>query len=437
LRADSPVAATIHFLAVSAAPTTDIAVRVRLAESAHPTAIEFSVVRGSFAVSTSGDTRPAILPAHFSLVAESAASGINVDLPGGAARLRSLRLTPVDSTSRFELTVTRGSATLTRRYDGALEIRPSGEADGALLLVNHVPLESYVAAVVTSEYGLDDIEGTRAMAILARTYAIRTLGEPGTDYDHVDHELSQVYRGVDGLSDRAVAAAQATRGQVVLFRGELAEAVYHAESGGHTAANDAVWAGTAVGYLRGVADPYANNSPYARWEYRGGRTRVLNALSNAVGQRASGFVIDDRSADGRVSLVRILTDDGTVVISGNEFRLAVIRGLGASSLKSTLFEVSLRGDAYVFTGSGFGHGVGLSQWGAHEMARRGYSSDEIIAFYLRGTEVAKLDLTHLDPGGLEPLPAIGGWADAADSAETGPPFEERAAGRPSHGRIGW
>ena len=389
---------------------SDVAVRVRIAERVRPERITVAISSGAFDLVASGDARPRALLAGDRIVVNRAGRRLDVADPRESIALAEIRLDPRTAEARFSVRVDNGTRGFERVYDGSLEIRPAEEDDRALLIVNHVPLESYVAAVVASEYGLDDVEGARAMAILARTYALRTRGQPGTLYDHVDHELSQVYRGIESVTARAAAAAEATRGQVVLFAGALAETVYHADSGGHTANNDEVWDGRPVPYLRGVEDPHVSNSPYARWQYRAPRSRVLRALSAAFDTPVTGFVIASRSGDGRVSTVRLLSSGRYKSVSGNQFRLAVIRELGAASLKSMMFDVSVSGDAYVFSGSGFGHGVGLSQWGAHEMAKHGYTSVEIIAHYLRGTEVATLSLEAVDAATrvasrLEPLPA--------------------------------
>ncbi len=427
--------------AIALAPAaTDV--RVRILQDAQPIEVRVSVESGSFTLGANDLVLATLGPGDEAQFTRTR-SGVGVRHAGQTRTLRNAVLATVETESTFRLTVTRGQDTIARTYSGALDVRIDVENDQVLLLVNHAPLEAYVAAVVTSEYGLDDVEGRKAMAILARTYALRSLAPPGSEYDHVDSELSQVYKGLAGLDPEAIRAATETTGQVLLFNGALAEAVYHAESGGHTADNDDVWNGEPVAYLRGVPDPFANNSPYASWSFFADRPRLLSRLSAATGSEVRGFVISHRSADGRVARVRLLLTGGTdreVEISGNDFRLAVLREFGASSLRSMLFDVAATPAGYRFTGAGFGHGVGLSQWGAHEMANRGYAYDEIIAFYFRGTELAHVP--NLIPQAQRltaQLPTSVSATQRADSVSRGPgpPRVQEAVSGRRRGRIGW
>ena len=171
---------------------------------------------------------------------------------------------------------------------------------------------------------------------------------------------------------------------MLTYDGALIEAVYFASSGGHTADNETVWESPPRPYLRGVRDPY-DHSPHAKWHAKIPRKKLLDALSKAYGFTVEGFRIDERSRDGRVRTIKLLGKPERT-ISGNAFRLVVIRTFGARTLKSTFFDARVRGSDYVFEGHGFGHGVGLSQWGAHEMAQKGRSYRDILTFYY--TDVA-------------------------------------------------
>ncbi|RMF61163.1 MAG: SpoIID/LytB domain-containing protein [Bacteroidetes bacterium] len=297
----------------------------------------------------------------------------------------SLRVRP-DGANPMTLTATTaGDETVTRRYPGTLTLTPG--PDGSLVVVNHVDVETYVAAVVAREYGFDDLEGAKAMAVLIRTYALRALGKFGADYDHVDHTLSQVYQGLDRISEVAREAARQTAGEILTYRGEPVEAVYFASSGGHTADNETVWEAAPRPYLRGKRDPY-DRSPHASWQFRANRSELLAALSDAFGQRVEGFLIEERSRDGRVRTITLLGSPERTV-TGNAFRLAVLKRFGPTSLKSTLFDARVQGNQYVFDGRGFGHGVGLSQWGAHEMARQGHDYRDILAFYYTDVQIQR------------------------------------------------
>jgi stage II sporulation protein D len=291
-------------------------------------------------------------------------------------------------------------------------------------LINEVNIEDYVAAVVAAEYGFDDLEGAKAMAVIVRTYAMAVINKYGSEYDHVDHTLSQVYRGTEGISPTIREAVRQTRGEVLSYDGELIEAVYFAASGGHTADNDAVWSAEAVPYLRGKPDPYGSSAPQSTWTFRVSRDRLLAALSARYGT-VTGFVIDERGKDDRVISIELLKASGRhETIRGNEFRVFVLEHFGDATLRSTLFTADRVGDHYVFEGRGNGHGVGLSQWGAHELAQRNSSYRDILEFYYTGIQLQRLD----DLTDAEPPPAAAPSSDPPDSP---------ARSAPKNSRIGW
>lgn len=386
-------------------------VRVRLFEEAAPQALVVQAERGLrfFAGDNPDNVVAELAPGEAATIR---IRGKDVYVQTSALSFFALSLRVIPRGGGFlNVEVLEGATPLEpRRYPGrlTLEVDPSGTP--VLKLVNHVALDDYVACVVAREYGFDDLEGAKAMAVLARTYALRNAGASGDDYDLVDHHLAQQYDGIDPLTDTATDAARQTQSEVLAYNGELVEAVYFSSSGGHTADNDAVWEGRPVPYLRGVADPYDAASPHATWRSIVPREGLLRALSTRYDFEVEGFYVGDRSRDGRVASIELIHRDRTArVIRGNEFRLLVNQQFGAASLKSTLFDVERHGDAYVFEGHGFGHGVGLSQYGALEMSRRGVSYRDILAFYFTGVQVQHLDGELIQPFVTE--------APASDAAE--------------------
>lgn len=277
-----------------------------------------------------------------------------------------------------------------RSYAGALTIEVS---DGRLQIVNHVPMPDYVASVVASEYPFSEIEGIKAQAVLARTYVARRL-DPTRAYDIDDHEGAQVYKGADVVTPRATQAAEETMGERLYYGTSLADAVYSSSSGGHTADNESVWNGSPVPYLRGVPDPYDADAPDHRWMTTVSARDLHAALSRRYGGRVQGIGVVDRSPEGRATRIELA---GSRTISGSQFRATVNAALGYRTVRSTFLEIDQRGDAYVLTGRGFGHGVGMSQYGARGQARDGRSYREILAYYFQGTTVER------DPM-AEPLP---------------------------------
>ena len=268
------------------------------------------------------------------------------------------------------------------------------------------------------------------MAVLARTYALHQMqhGEGKTLSDQV---LSQKYDGADRITRAAREATRLTQGEVLTYRGDLIEAVYFSSSGGHTADNETVWNGAPLPYLRGVADPYDTASPHALWRTTIPRDRLLDILSDTYHFRVAGFHLGDRSRDGRIRTIELLRGNQTEkVISSNEFRLLVNRHFGPLQLKSTLFDARRNGNTYVFEGRGFGHGVGLSQYGALEMSRQGHTYRDILAFYFTGVE-----LQQWESGVSIPL-----VAETTPRQETGmrPPLPKpEAKAKSSKKRVGW
>lgn len=333
---------------------------------------------------------------------------------------KSLRVEPSNGAA-ISVAVSEGSSLDDgRTYPGRLHVSPN-PGGWELRLVNEVDLETYVAGVVASEYGLEDLEGSKAMAVVARTYALAAVSENEAGDILADHTLSQVYRGLDGVTDLAMQAAQETSGEVVTHNGVPIQAVYFSSSGGRTANNEDVWDGAPLPYLRGKTDPYDSSSPHSRWSARLSRSELLQQLSEVTDLRVDGFLIGDRSDDGRVATVELLLDDGQRrEMSANAFRLAVIGQFGARSLRSTLFDVRREGGVYVFEGRGYGHGVGLSQWGAHEMAKRGSTYRDILRYYYTGVDVGTFD-------GTAPVAA----------PEPSVASRPESPHRPAPARIGW
>ncbi|WP_105011542.1 SpoIID/LytB domain-containing protein [Salinibacter sp. 10B] len=304
-----------------------------------------------------------------------------------------LQLRPAGSDAAWTLSFNNAK----RTYTGGLYLAP--DAGSGLLVVNDVPIEDYVASVVASEYGLDDTEGKKAMAVVARTYGLFASAKFGGAYDHADGTASQVYNGLDAVTKASRQAAQATAGEVLTHDGTLIQAVYFSSSGGHTANNEDVWnAKEPIPYLRGKKDPYDTVSPHHTWSASVDRSPLLQALTRKRGSLVNGFVIDDRSPDGRVKTIKLLHSDGpNHRMNANTFRLVVNQGVDGAPLKSTWFDARRSGDTYIFDGHGFGHGVGLSQWGAHGMAEQGHSYRDILHFYYTDVEIHQLNRVQKDP----------------------------------------
>jgi SpoIID/LytB domain protein len=274
-----------------------------------------------------------------------------------------------------------------------------------------VPLEEYVLGVLRAEASFEDrIEALKCLAIVSRTYALRNAGRHhGLGYDFCNLTHCERYTETPMKGDRDVLARRAvgeTEGQVLWDeRGALVDPYFHASCGGMTADIGTLWGVPAPGYLRGVRDDYCRSMPNNAWVQRIPVERLARALQSDsktnIGSRLTGIQIVKRDHTGRAELVQL---DGTrrAVVRGWDFKMILGRSLGWNMIKSSRFEVSRDGADFVFRGSGFGHGLGLCQEGAHEMARLGFSYSQIISHYFPGTSLAVSPAT---PRGQIPGPA--------------------------------
>jgi len=258
--------------------------------------------------------------------------------------------------------------------------------NGRLMAINELPLEDYVKGVVPSEMSAAwHQEALKAQAMAARTYALYKIRQNGKkDFDVVASTKDQVYKGRAGADGPAGRAVDETRGQVLAFQDEPILAAFFSTAAGPTEDALNVWS-VDLPYLKGVECPFDMNSPYFQW-----RTDVwLPLLEQRL--REEGFpvgVIAGLSPAfytkaGRVSHVRILHSDGELHIKGEDLR----RVLGYTVLSSTQFDFEVVGFQIQFTGRGAGHGVGLCQWGAKELAEKGYSAEAIVRYYYPGAEI--------------------------------------------------
>jgi stage II sporulation protein D len=257
---------------------------------------------------------------------------------------------------------------------------------GELLAVAVMPLEVYVGAVVSREAPPRfHPEALAALAVAVRTYAAGAAAKPRDPaYDVVASVEDQVFDGMDGVAAPFREAAERTRGEVVRYRGEIARTVYHSTCGGRTEDAGSVW-GKDVPYLRAQYCDDCADSPVYRWEYRMSEAegrRVAKALGVPAGSDLR-ISITGRTPTGRASRVRVSSGGVSRELQAAEFRKAA----GYAKIRSLKMEVARVPGEWRFTGEGWGHGVGLCQYGANGMARRGAGYREILVRYYPGTEI--------------------------------------------------
>ncbi|MEM9264836.1 MAG: SpoIID/LytB domain-containing protein [Cyanobacteria bacterium P01_F01_bin.13] len=265
-----------------------------------------------------------------------------------------------------------------RWYRGAVQLIPG---DQGVTAINHVDIDHYLYSVVGSEMPTSwPQEALRSQAIAARSYALYHQSKAQSRaYDLSNNQSSQVYKGLQGEALSTQSAVDTTRGKVLTHNGRVIEAVFHSSSGGHTENSEHVWS-KAVPYLKGVPD-FDHNAPVYSW-----RTQFsLEEVGERIGYPGTIEAVEvlSRTPQGRVNRMKIIGDEGTLTITGNTFR----QKLG---LKSTKFDLAVSPDSISVAGNGFGHGIGMSQWGARGMAERGHDYDEILTHFYNGTRLGSL-----------------------------------------------
>ncbi len=280
----------------------------------------------------------------------------------------------------------------------ALRVEVGARGSGS---VARVPLEEYVRDVVVGELSVAPADAAiaqpayEAQAIVARTYALAGRGRHRADgFDLCSTTHCQVY--VPGTWRRSRWAAQIdaavarTRGRFIAHDDRPIEAVFHAHCGGHTSTASEVWRSPGAPYLQGVRDPYCLREQPATWTttltLEAVRAAVSRRTRTDVGARLDGVQVLRQDPGGRVVEV-VLAGARTPVVTGEDFRLAVIAAAGPRSLRSARFEVRRDGAQVVFTGRGSGHGVGLCQIGLIGRLRAGQSAEEVLRAYYTGVTI--------------------------------------------------
>lgn len=273
-------------------------------------------------------------------------------------------------------------------------------------------LEDYVLGVMRAEGSMEtEPEALKALAIAVRTYALKNRGRHAKDgYDfcsttHCQRFLPATAPGTRPTVNEGslLAAVRATEGQVLIDnRGQVVDSYFGASCGGETANESTLWGVTPPEYLRGVRDEYCLSGPHARWTDTVSRADLLRALQSDtrtnVGNRLDQIVVSKQDDTGRAEFITIAGEHRKSV-RGWDFKIIVGRVLGWNLLKSSRFEVSRSGSNFVFRGSGFGHGLGLCQEGAHVLATRGVGYQRILEKYFPGTQIK--ERTDLNAKGAE------------------------------------
>ena len=300
--------------------------------------------------------------------------------------------------------------------------------------VAYIQMEDYLYGVLPYEMGNSaPIEALKAQAIAARTYTIRMMSDRASyDYDVVDTTADQVYKGTPSGSNNCKSAVDATRGMVLKYGNKYAETYYSSSNGGQTESSRNIWGGTGYDYLRVTDDPYDRASASARTKtatiYRdlshgSNRSSLMQLLKekavsclkqNGYGATTSNTKLiwlenvklhtpkypSPSKLYTKADFILTVETGGSktsVIVTADIFReLEGLLGMSLQSSSNELWSVSSNDSSFTLKAGRYGHGVGMSQYGAMEMARQGFGYDSILGFYYPGCTNVKLNLSD-DP----------------------------------------
>jgi stage II sporulation protein D len=330
--------------------------------------------------------------------------GRGIVLSGGPASARYERLTFVSlDESRF-LEIDG------RPYRGIVEAYP---IDGALMVINELALEAYLVGVVNAEMGRrarEEQAAVEAQAIVARTYTLKNLGKYGASgFDLRAGVADQAYLGVSAETDQGRAAVRATVGEVLTYRGSLISPFYHSTCGGSTASPvEAFRTVQSLPYLQPVSDRhgdgyYCDISPRFRWAVQWEAEALRRILRRTI---PTVLGVDDSSVDqirdvrihhtgpsNRATEVRVAVGRGEIPVYGPDVRRVFEtpegRILGSTAIRLDTEIRDGRVHRLTASGGGWGHGVGMCQWGAVGRARAGQDAETIVSTYFPGARVER------------------------------------------------
>ncbi len=260
--------------------------------------------------------------------------------------------------------------------------------ESGVTALNLVDLEEYLYSVVGAESIPSwPLEALKAQAVAARTYALYKIAKSANRYYDLDTTTkTQVYKGLNSEALSTHEAVNSTVGEVITYNGQIILSVFHSSSGGHTENVEDIWS-SPLPYLRGVVD-YDQFAPVFQWT----KTFTANQLSQAIGGIGTirSFIPERTTPHGRIVTMKVVGTGGSKRVNGTQLREAL-------DLRSTLFSVANVNGIFQVNGRGYGHGIGLSQWGTYSLAEQGISYDQILTHYYQNSSLSPLTALESTP----------------------------------------
>jgi len=264
------------------------------------------------------------------------------------------------------------------RFRGIVDIIRT--EDKKLLVINHLNIEEYLYGVLYHEMPhYWPLNTLKAQAVAARTFAVHRIEiMKDRDYDVTSDIYSQVYGGRSSERRITRKAVDSTRGQILTYDDKILPAYYHSICGGHTE-NASIVFGINLPPLKGVKCPYCKGAAGEYWKAQFSYKQIEKKL-NEYGIKVRGlkYIVEGKiDASGRLESIKISDKTGAKEIKAFKFRLA----LGPNIIRSTNFSITITKRGIIFKGKGWGHGVGMCQWGAFGMAKHRFDYRKILNFY--------------------------------------------------------
>ncbi len=340
-----------------------------------------------------GDSYMALVNPGNHLSISSSGDEIEVEIEGKRFKGNDLRLVPESEEGSISF---KGGS-----YRGSLNLVPEGSA---VNIVNQLSVEEYLKGVIPREMptgkGNEYFEALKAFTICARTYTYSKMRENKKNFDVFADTRDQVYGG-SGIEKKIVnKVVDETRGLILTYDGKPAVTFYHSTCGGYTEDAKNVFPNMDLPYLVTVKDgdgPYCSISPKFRWTEKFSENTFIQRFLSAgyldnSNYSIAGISINSTFRSGRINELEVdfTSNSGKskqVKIYGNNIRYVIRTPDNKTILESSNFEIKKSGDTIVINGKGYGHGVGLCQWGALEQSKEGRDFEEILSLYYPGTEI--------------------------------------------------
>ena len=272
-------------------------------------------------------------------------------------------------------------------YRGKIELH---NVQGRIYVINILDIDEYLYSVVPSEMPSSwNMEALKSQAVASRTYAYYFIlkNKDKTIYDLDSTTNFQVYKGISAETKSSIEAVNRTAGIIMTYNGEPIISYFHSTSGGKTSDDKDVWPDSNFSYLKSVECNYGKDSPHSEWEYTISMDEIASALNKKYKMIDQISKISFKRHNDRIIEVTVQHNNGTITLTGNEFRLL----LNPQKLRSTYFTIKQDKNQFLLSGKGWGHGVGMCQWGAKGRGENGFKYEEILKHYYKDVKFTKIN----------------------------------------------